>query len=78
MISWYTHGLNGGDQFAYAFNARRRFPADADEAIRAAGAGVRIDLDPGSGFLKRKRYSGALDDGYTGSKIGIESGKLSA
>lgn len=52
MISRYTYGLNGGDQFAYAFDARRGFPADADEAIRAARAGVRIDLDPGSGFLE--------------------------
>lgn len=52
MISWHTHGLNGGDQFAYAFDARRWLPADADEAVRAAGAGVRIDLDPGSGFLE--------------------------
>lgn len=57
-----TYGLNGGDQFAYAFDARRRFPADADEAIRAAGAGVGVDLDPGSGFLEHKRYSSALDD----------------
>lgn len=56
MIWWYTHGLNGGDQFAYAFDARRRFPTDADEAIRAAGAGVGVDLDSGSGFLKRKRH----------------------
>lgn len=64
MISWYTYGLNGGDQFAYAFDARRGFPADADEAIRAAGAGVRIDFDPGSGFLEHKRHSGASDDSH--------------
>lgn len=72
MIPRYTHGLNGGDQFAYAFDARRRFPADADEAIRAAGTGVRIDLDPGSGFLKRKRYSGALDRSANTGVQGME------
>jgi len=64
MISRYTYCLNSGDQFAYAFNARRRFPADADETIRAAGTGVRVDLDPGSGFLENKEYSSALDNDH--------------
>jgi len=70
MISWCTHGLNGGDQFTYAFDARRWFPTDADEAIRAAGTGVRVDLDPGSGFLKRKKYSNTLNDIYTVRRSG--------
>lgn len=74
MIPRYTYSLNGGDQFAYAFDARSGFSADADEAIRAAGAGVRIDLDPRSGFLEHKGHSGAL----AGSRLRIPTSRIRA